>query len=126
MSKKIFHIALIFTLILATAGVSVTRHYCGEKLISVNLVTEPTSCCGDASSCCHNESIHLIVNDDFVSSDQAQLPIVKTFTLDWLLSPSVRTFAIETLPQHSIALSNFEGPPLYYDNPSAFLQVFRC
>lgn len=53
-------------LILATADMTITEHYCGSKLVSVNILSEPDKCC-DNSDCCHNESITCKLNADIIN-----------------------------------------------------------
>ena len=64
MLKKSIHILISILLLFATAGVSISAHYCGDKLRSVSLMSTPDSCCDDAS-CCHNETHFYQLDDDF-------------------------------------------------------------
>jgi hypothetical protein len=126
MIRKLLHIAIMVTLILATAGVSVTKHYCGNRLVSVNLLTQPKSCCGDDCNCCHNEFFSSKVTDTFTSSEHQQLPAVHSIAMDWLVSPSVLAFSIGAKPYIADCVLAPLLPPLIPDNPSALLQVFLC
>ena len=64
MFKKSIHILISILLLFATAGVSVSAHYCGDMLRSVSFMSTPDSCCDDAS-CCHNETHFYQLDDDF-------------------------------------------------------------
>ena len=55
MFKKALHIIISLLLLLATAGISISSHYCGDKLRYVSVMSTPDNCCDDAS-CCHNET----------------------------------------------------------------------
>jgi len=64
MFRKVSNIIVIFLLLLATAGVTISRHYCGEELVSVSVFSKHDSCC-DRMDCCHDETFTLKINDDF-------------------------------------------------------------
>ncbi len=127
MLRRLSHILIMCTLILATAGVTVTRHYCGSRLVETSLSGEPKSCCGEHCNCCHNEAFSMKVTDNYLSSADTQLPAMKVLSLDWLVSPSLFAF---TVPANTFAacinISPHLPPPLIPDNPSAMLQVFLC
>lgn len=64
MLKKSIHISISILLLLATTGITVSAHYCGDNLRSLALVSIPVSCCDDAS-CCHTETHFYQIDDDF-------------------------------------------------------------
>ncbi|MDP4269911.1 MAG: hypothetical protein Q8909_07270 [Bacteroidota bacterium] len=127
MARRLSHILIMITLILATAGVTVTRHYCGNELKKITLAGEPKSCCGDHCNCCHNETFTQKVTNDYLSSNDVHAPAAKVIALDWLEAPSVLAFSLSnpTLTLHSGHLP-YNSPPLIADNPPAMLQVFLC
>lgn len=45
---------------------TITKHYCGSELVSVNMLSEPDKCCNN-SDCCHNESITCKLNADIIN-----------------------------------------------------------
>ena len=65
MFRKITHIALVLTLLIATIGFSASKHYCGDRLVSVSINSEANSCC-DSGDCCHNETDYFQLNEDYV------------------------------------------------------------
>ena len=65
MFRKITHIALVLILLTATIGFSVSKHYCGDRLVSVSINSEANSCC-DFGDCCHNETDYFQLNEDYV------------------------------------------------------------
>jgi len=64
MLKKSIHIALILNLILAMTGFSVAKHYCGDRLISVDVNTTEEPCCGNDSDCCSQEMLYLQLDEE--------------------------------------------------------------
>jgi len=64
MVRKATHIILILLLLLATSGITVSRHYCGSNPRSVSLITIPDPCC-DTDGCCHTDTEIFQVKDDF-------------------------------------------------------------
>ncbi|UCH13749.1 MAG: hypothetical protein JSV22_11655 [Bacteroidales bacterium] len=66
MIRKISHIILSFVLLLTTTGLAITENYCGDRLVSVNVLSEPDKCC-DNSDCCHNETIIIKLDTDIIN-----------------------------------------------------------
>lgn len=70
--RRIFHILMAVTLILATTGLSISKHYCGNSIIHTTLGTEAKSCMPDMDmnqGCCDNQTETLILDDDFQLSN---------------------------------------------------------
>ncbi|MDP4184584.1 MAG: hypothetical protein Q8862_05410 [Bacteroidota bacterium] len=123
MIKKVSHIILALLLILATAGLTISKHYCGNNLVSVSLSGQDKSCCGDNCGCCHTKTTHVQVSETFVfsaSDIQLDTPVfcVPVQTEILLSHPKY------TLKQAPLHLSD-PAPPSY-DSISSFLQVFLC
>lgn len=72
--RKFFHIFLVLSLLMSTAGYAVTRHFCGQVLAHVSVGQETYSCCESEESpggCeCENETHHLVVDDEFQLDQQ--------------------------------------------------------
>jgi hypothetical protein len=64
MIRRLFHIILVLIVLLLTSGVTITRHFCGNNLRSVAIMNTPPSCC-DMEGCCHNETVTIVLEDDF-------------------------------------------------------------
>lgn len=64
MIRKVAHMAISVLLLIATAGITVSKHYCGDKLKSVTLMNSPDACC-DMESCCHDEKQVFMLDNDF-------------------------------------------------------------
>jgi len=72
-----------FVLILATTGLSISKHYCGNSLIRTTLGTEAKSCAMDMDmghGCCDNETETLVIEDDFQVS-QANFELAPEYEL---------------------------------------------
>jgi hypothetical protein len=80
MLKKVSHIFLSALLLISTMGMAVSKHYCGENLVSVSLFEEADSCCGDAD-CCHNENQSYKVKDDFSVPQISNIPVLAEFDI---------------------------------------------
>jgi len=64
MIKKVSNILMVMLLLLATSGITMSKHYCGNNLRSVGIFSVPQSCC-DAPGCCHTETEVYQVKNDF-------------------------------------------------------------
>lgn len=87
--RKFFHIFIVISLLFSTAGLAVTKHFCGEVLAHVSLDEEPESCCDQPeipSGCeCHNEVDLLALEDEFhLEHQQVKItPVVQAILLDF-------------------------------------------
>jgi len=45
---------------------TITEHYCGSDLVSVNVLSDPDACC-DNSGCCHNETVTVKLDADIIN-----------------------------------------------------------
>jgi hypothetical protein len=75
MLKKLSHIILSLLLLISTAGVVVSKHYCNGSFVSASVFHEAKSCCGD-SDCCHNEDSFYQVDDDFSIVGISEIPFL--------------------------------------------------
>ncbi len=64
MLKKSGHIILVLLLSVSTAGITVSKHFCGDTLKSVTVNTLPESCC-DMEGCCHDETVTFKIDSDY-------------------------------------------------------------
>ncbi len=66
--KSAFSIFLATLVLVATSGVGITKHICGNRVASVSMTGDAGCTCGameDAASCCHSERQFFQVDDDF-------------------------------------------------------------
>jgi hypothetical protein len=77
--KKAGNIIVIIFLLIATGGIPITRHYCGESIISVTVISTPKPCCGSDCDKCRNENSFNKVTDNFtVTTTDAQISVVNS------------------------------------------------
>ena len=67
MFKYISHIIISLFLLISTTGFTISKHYCGDNLISVSVFSEVEFCC-EVVDCCKNETISIEPIEDFVFS----------------------------------------------------------
>lgn len=80
MLKSFSHIVLSFLLLLATTGMALSQHYCGDFLVSTSLFGEADPCC-DSGECCHNETTFYQLDEDFSAPIFSQLPHITAVDL---------------------------------------------
>lgn len=68
MLKKVSHIIVSVLLLIATTGFTTYKHYCGEELMTENVLTDQEECCDEALICCHEEVESFQIDFDFISS----------------------------------------------------------
>ncbi|MGD2035096.1 MAG: hypothetical protein PVF73_08585 [Bacteroidales bacterium] len=67
MFRLVIHTALSFILLMTTSGFTLSAHYCGNEMVSLSLNKEKEPCCG-MDGCCHNETEHYQLKENFVPS----------------------------------------------------------
>jgi hypothetical protein len=65
MKSKIAHITIAFLLLISTFGITINRHFCGNRLISSSIFSSASSCCKGNCNKCHNETQSIRVTDAF-------------------------------------------------------------
>ncbi|MGD9556091.1 MAG: hypothetical protein AB7V25_03650 [Mangrovibacterium sp.] len=127
MTKRISHIILSLLLIIFTAGVSISRHFCGGELAGVSLFSSTAQGCSGESSCsmgncCHDEHQLVRMQEDFVPPFVQDLVLVFLLLLAVILVPV--TAAPEAVP--FVRFSPAESlPPPGMKTRLTRLQVFR-
>lgn len=56
---------VMFLLLVSTTGFSVSEHFCGTRLVSIEINKEAEPCC-DNGMCCHTEMHVYQLEEDFV------------------------------------------------------------
>lgn len=121
MLKKISHIILALLVLVTTMGMTVSAHYCGGELKSVQLVTASESCCDDACGSCRNELIQVEVEDDFTIS-----PFHIDFTSDFIFLPVlIQLFQVSNYNEEVEQVVYHKPPPLKIQTVLSDLQVYR-
>jgi hypothetical protein len=107
MFKKFSHITLSFLLLTATTGMAVSKHYCGDSLVSTVLFGEAESCC-DSGSCCHNESSFYQVDEDFSAPQTVNAPDLQEIAV---LGLTILIFNQTPADKHFKTFQNNNSPP---------------
>lgn len=87
--RNFIHIALVITLLISLAGITVSRHFCGEILTQTSIGTEAEPCCDGSempADCgCDSQTETIALDDDFqlekhtLKLDGATLAILSYF-----------------------------------------------
>ena len=126
MFKKLIHIIISFLLLTVTAGYSVSKHYCGNNLVSVSVSHEAESCCDmeGETGCCRNETKSFHLEEDFVISPVLEIDLVKSidlFAIYFIVFEN--NFFFELTNDFVITES---PPPLKTQTKLSRLQVYLC
>ena len=121
MLKKISHIILALLVLVTTIGMTVSAHYCGGELKSVQVVTESESCCGDSCDSCHNEIIKVEVEDDCTFSSYS-LDLRFEFSL---LPALIQRYQFAIFTNEVVEVAYHKPPPLKIQTVLSDLQVYR-
>jgi hypothetical protein len=104
--KRAGNILMIILLLISTGGISITRHFCGDSVVSVSLFSTPKSCCGGGCDKCRTESTFNKVTDNFTitTSDAPQTvvtgnPVHLNFSNDLFLALPVSPLAVFITPR---------------------------
>jgi len=68
MIQKVSHIILSFLLLLTTTGLTISSHYCGNRLVGVTINSEAEPCCDMEGRCCQNVTQIVKVNDNYTTT----------------------------------------------------------
>jgi hypothetical protein len=101
------------TLILATTGLSISKHYCGNSIIHTALGTEAKSCMPGMDmnpGCCDNQTETIILDEDFQVS-HSDLKIIPDYEI--LIAYLVTVLAPISEQSNYLALISYDtGPPV--------------
>ena len=78
MLRKAGHIISVLILLAATMGLTVSRHYCGTRLVSVSILSDNGTCCDQEEGCCHEDTDTYKLTVDYTVS-QYFIEVTKTF-----------------------------------------------
>ena len=124
MFKKTAHIILALLVFISTTGMTVSKHYCGDKLESIAIDSTTDSCC-EMPDCCHDETSFYKVNDDF--SVPALDNQIQVSSIDLLFTTTFLAIAFEIIAPDYVIFSLAESPPpLETDSVLALIQSYLC
>ena len=69
MLRKTVNILLVIVFAISTTGFTISKHYCGNFIVDFSINSEAETCSDMDGSCCHTESEHYQVEQDFVNSN---------------------------------------------------------
>lgn len=111
MLEKISHTILSLVLLVSTIGMAVSKHYCGESLVSVSVFSngDLDSCC-DMDNCCHSDTQVFQVKEDFSVPTVSTIPVLSELDV---LGHDLLTGGFLFVSETDVASLNFiEAPPL--------------
>jgi len=123
MFRKIAHITISLLLLSTTIGYSISEHYCGERIVSVEINQEAKSCCDMTNNCCHTETVFFQLKNDYtVTSASHDYSIVE---LD-LLFASITLYPIVDNDINTNLFVKESPPPLKIQTKRSYLQTYLC
>ncbi len=125
MLRKISYITFIMLWTISTTGFTLSKHYCGDILVSVTINNEAKSCCDSENGCCHNENERFEVKDDFISAQEIENVSVPEHEI---LFPVIFSYIsnIPLLNNYEITNNIESHPPPQSNAILSELQTFLC
>jgi|SRR6056297_3035961 len=125
MLRLLIHISISLILMISINGFAVSKHYCGTKLVSIEINKETSQCCDMEENCCHNETdFYQLDNDFFVSTYH----LAENLSVQELLFPVIFSFFnADIFSSDSLVLYITESPPpKERQERLSFLQSYLC
>lgn len=127
MFRKTANIILVIFLLTTTIGFSVSKHYCGSRLVEVSINSEAEPCCDDMgnSNCCHNETEYFQLKEDLVTPVSFENIRIASFDI---LFPLVFVYSFNTPGNIETEVINFaeSPPPPAIQSKLSLLQTYLC
>lgn len=125
MLGKITHIVLALFLLVSTIGITISMHYCGGEYVSTSITKEAKACCDGTGGCCENKSVHIELEDDYVSP--IQIDNNKVVVLD-VLFPILFSLNVELLFELNETFNVYPdtSPPPTNQTRLSLLQTYLC
>ena len=127
MFRKLIHITVALLLLFVTAGYSISKHYCGTRLVSVTISHEAEPCCDmeGKSGCCRNETKSFQLDENFVISPALENNLVNSVDLLFPLFYVIRENILfgDTKLTYQIPES---PPPIKRQTALSSLQTYLC
>jgi len=133
MIKKIAHIFLSFLMLLATVGITVSKHYCGNNVQyhlfideSCDMESMPANSahenCNMGEDCCHTEIESLQFHTDYVQENKLEINTGFSFVLFFTACAYQESNISVDLQNSSLQIIL----PIFKEYAQSTLQVFRC
>jgi hypothetical protein len=124
MFKVFKHIFISVLMMFSITGYTVSRHYCGTKLISVAINQQTSACCTMEDNCCQSETDYFQLEDNFlISSFQLTREISELKNLFPVIF-SLISLEYYNKPEFLIIAS--ESPPGKIQARLSYLQSYLC
>jgi hypothetical protein len=124
MFRKLYHILIATLLFTTTTGFSISKHYCGSRLVSISIDHEEKSCC-DMDGCCHNDTKVFQLNEKVVISPILENNYINSMDLLFPLFYLIRENVLFEDINKSFQIS--ESPPLVKrQTVLSLLQTYLC
>ena len=131
--RKFLSISLLCLYLLASAGISITAHYCGGNLASLALFEKTSCCCEDEEEgkddCCKNEVKTIKISDDQLKIETSKKVFVPYYFNGLNSNPHFSFGYINTFPKCLTGIQMPRAPecentiPIYKKNHSL---LFYC
>jgi hypothetical protein len=118
MIRKLFHIGISVLLMIATTGVTVSKHYSGGILYSYSLTGEAQSCCENDCACCHNSANTYRLIADYIMSDNFYQDDESVIDLFDMYASEKDIYHVSSY--HSVLISQCKFPLYLPENQSQF------
>lgn len=124
--RHIVSVLLAIVVLFSTAGFTVSKHYCGNELVSLKVNSATKDCCdGKMDNCCHNEKDYFQLKQDFVKAEISHNIQITDFSL---LLPLIFQFSIELGEKSTLSEVYIDtSPPLLsIQTRLSLLQTYLC
>lgn len=120
MLKKIAHFAMIVLLTVATTGFTISKLYCGNRLVAISIFKSIKCDCGDKD--CYTNIKLIKVSDNYSSPEVIRCGVSTSFDL-----PAVSFIELVSYKHRALTSAFFflKAPPFFKKNPLQLLQYFR-
>jgi hypothetical protein len=124
MLRKFLNMLVLALLLVSTTGFSVSRHYCGNKLVDISVDKKADPCCND-SDCCHTETVFVKLNDDFTPSSAEYNPEHKSSVKSLVLQAVPYTMAVPADKQGAAFFPDESSPPQAVKTKLSLIQTYQ-
>lgn len=127
MFRKTANIILVILLLTTTIGFSVSKHYCGSRLVEISINSEAEPCCDDMENpnCCHNETEYFQLKEDLVTPVSFENTRIAGFDI---LFPLVFVYSFNAPRNIETGVINYaeSPPPPTIQAKLSLLQTYLC
>ena len=123
MLQKFSHIILAVLLMISTMGMAVSKHYCGDDLVSVSMFEEAETCCGDMG-CCHTENEFFQVKEDFSAPVISTIPFLAELDILGYDLLAIESLLNEPEQENTNIFVDFSPPPKTIQTVLSLKQVY--